>query len=480
MESIKAKTSAELRELLRGESGAARANLSALFDEGTFVELGAYVRRSSAPSETGEGFEGVVTGYGAVDGRLAFAFAQDFDREKGALGEAHARKICSLYDAAVKNGAPIIGIFNSAGAYLLEGVAALAGYGKIMKKSAEAKGIVPQIAVITGICGASAAVIASMFDFVIAGGDNGKIFVNSPFIVKEKLKNPRAGTVSAAAEAGTVDIVAKNAVEAVKSAKALLLKLPQNSSNGIVYNVSSDDANRLTTEVSAIVNTGGYDMKKVIALIADEGVFIETAADFAPEMLTGFISLNGITAGICASQPSVNGGALSASASLKAAKIVGFCGSFNIPLVTIVDSEGLDLASENAAPSYPTTLAGLATAYASYDNAKVTVVAGKAYGAAYTVFGSKSLGTDVVFALDSAKISPMPPEAAVEFTSGEKINASTDPAKEREALAAEWHEKYSSPLAAARNGDMDDIIDGAELRQRVAAAVEMQAAKFGG
>lgn len=444
-------------------TGAGR--IAALFDEGTFVETGKYVKASANEfSNNASEFEGVITGYGAIDGRLVFAFVQDFSRMKGALGEMHAKKIAALYELAIKNSAPVIGVFDSAGAYVLEGVAALSGYGKIMNVVSKACGVIPQIAVVAGICAGSMATVASMFDFVVASEKNGEFYVNPPFIMNDKKNGAELGSIAFAAKRGIIDTACADENEAFDAAKALLNYLPQNASDGTVYNLGGEGANRTTGEVSELIANEGYDMKSVIGALADNSVFMERAAVYAPEMLTGFISLNSMVVGVVANNPKENGGRISANAAKKAAKHVAFCDNFNIPILTLVDTEGYDVSVKSEKAPYSDSLAELAYGYSVSDNAKVSVVLGKAYGAAFTLMSSKSLGADIAFALDNAKISVMPTDAAVAFVRGVKAT---------EEEVAKWDAAMASPVLAARNGDIDDIISAEELRMRVAAAFEM-------
>lgn len=472
VQNTKVPSAEELRNVLAKESaemgikgrltGAGR--IAALFDEGTFVETSKYAKASVNEFGNNNEFEGVVTGYGAIDGRLVFAFVQDFSRMKGAVGEMHAKKIAALYELAIKNSAPVIGVFDSAGAYVLEGVAALSGYGKIMNSVAKANGIIPQIAVIAGVCAGSMATIASMFDFVIASKQNGEFYVNPPFIINKKKNGAECGSIEFAAKRGIVDTVCEDEVSAFAAAKELLTYLPQNCADGTVYNMAGEDANRTTAEISSIIANEGYNMKDVIASVSDNGVFLERGCEYGPEMLTGFISLNSMVVGIVANNPAEDGGKITAKAAKKAAKHIAFCDNFDIPILTLVDTEGYDVSAKSERAPYSDYLAELAYGYSVSDNAKVSVVIGKAYGAAFTLMSSKSLGADIAFALDNAKISVMPTDSAVAFVCDAKV---TDEEK------AKWDATMASPVLAARNGDIDDIISSDELRMRVAAAFEM-------
>ena len=458
MENTKRKSVKELRDTLAADSAAMNV-VNEIFDTATFAQLSAYVKRYSTAADNSDkasDFEGVITGYGAVDGRLVFAFVQDSSRMKGAFGEAQAKKICSIYDMAMKAGAPVIGVFDSCGAKIEEGVGAMAAYAKVMKKAADASGYIPQIAVVTGVCAGSAAAFAAMSDFVIAS-EKAEMYVTAN----------ACGCVENSAKSGIVDIVCAPEAVAAK-AKELLMFLPQNcDSEAIVEN--GDDLNRLTPEIEAVLGKG--DMNKIIASIADNGKVLEVASAYAPEMISAFVSVGGYSCGVIANNSSMNDGAITPAAADKAAGFVNLCSSFGIPVVTLVDSIGVDGNSEDAA--YASSLASLAFSYAQAQSACVTAVVGKAYGAAGTVFGTKSVGADVVYATENAEISALSPDAAVFFLNQSEIAASADPEATRKEKMAEWKEKYASPVEAARLGEIDDIILTEELRQRICAAIEM-------
>ena len=434
--------------------GLSKARLESIFDSGTFVELGAYTKRADSQDE----LESVVCGYGAVDGRLAFAFVQDSGRTKGAFGERHAKKIASLYSLAVKNGAPIIGVFDSAGAVVYDGAAALAAYGKLMKNISDASGIVPQIAVIDGVCGGSSAVAASMFDFVVTVKDKSKFFVNAPFVVGEAEK---------AAAQGLSAYEAENEECAFAFVRELLAMLPQNNAEAS-FTDSSDTPNR---QVSAF---GTESADELVATLADDGKFTKLYAEYTDKAILGFASFGGVVTGVICSN-SAEKGILDISLARAAAKLISFCDSFGIPVLTLVDSEGLDTSLEAENSAYASELARLAYAYTTSESAKVTVVIGKAYGAAFTLLGSKSVGADMALALPTACISVLSPEASVAFVWNNKIGEQS-----REDLEAEWKEKCASAAEACDAGEIDDIVEPAELRQRICAALNMLAAKAEG
>lgn len=464
---VRASTAEKLKGMLKdidasSENGAkdgfcARTRIKALFDEGTFVEMGAYVRRKQNESE----FEGVICGYGAIEGRLVFAFSQDSSRMKGAFDEMHARKITDVYTAAIKNGAPVVGIFDSMGAIVYDGVSALAAYGTLMKCVSDASGVIPQIAVIPGVCAGSAATVSAMFDFTVTVTEKTKLYVGSPFLLGDK-----NGSAEFASENGLSAKTVSDEAEAYACVRELLSLLPQNNAEGTVVADIADDLARK-------VSVDAADMRGIVELIGDSCRFFELYSAYAPELITGFTAFGGLTAGVIANNAEINDGALTAQAARKAARFVSFCDSFGIPLVTLVNSRGLDI-SENAEKApYASELAKLAFAYTSSENAKVTVVCGKAFGAAYTLMGSKSVGADIAFALDSAEIGVLPPESAVAFVWNDRV----DGAESREALEKQWTEICSSPVDAAEKGEIDDIIDGTELRARICAALSMLSAK---
>ena len=429
--------------------------INALFDAGTFVEIGSFVRRSNRSEE----YEGVVCGYGSVDGKLVFAFSQDSDRMKGAFDEIHARKIEKLYEMAIANGAPVVAMLDSAGAVIYEGSAVLSGYGRVMKCVSEASGIIPQIAVVTGVCAGMSATIAAMFDLVVTVKGQSKLSVNVPFVVGNEV-----GSAEYAAANGLAAIVAENEAEADAKVRELISVLPSNNADGTELEVNADDLNRK-------VAVDGLSGAALVCEIADEKRYLALYNDYAPEMSVGFASFGGIFAGVVYAD-----GKITVKGARKAAKFVTLCDSFNIPLLTLVDSEGVVADKESEQAPFASELAKLAMAYTSSKNAKVTVVIGKAYGAAYTLMGSRSVGADIAFALENAAISVLAPEASVAFVWNDKITAE----KTREALEAEWKEKCASPVDAAEKGDIDDIIESSELRQRVCAAFGMLFAKAEG
>lgn len=442
---------AQIDKKVYGES---KARVEQLFDAATFVELGAYTKRSGDDAE----FEGVLCGYGAINGKLAFAFSQDSSRAKGAFSERHFKKISNLYSLAVKNGAPIIGIFDSAGAVVYDGAEALAAYGRFMKCVSDASGIVPQIAIVDGICGGSSAVVASMFDVTLTLKNASKLFVNSPFTVGESDANA----------SGLSAYEAENEGELFAYARKLVTLLPSNNADG-AFCENGDDMNRAVS-----FDASSYKAEKLVKNIADNGDFTRLYASYVENAVLGFASFGGVTALIIASEPEKKG-IIDIKTARAMAKLISFCDSFSIPVLTLVDSIGLDVSLEAEKAAYASELARLAYAYTSSSNAKVTVVIGKAYGAAFALLGSKAVGADIAYALDSAAISVLSPEASVAFVWNDKVGQQS-----REELEAEWKEKCASAAEACYKGELDDVIEASELRARICAAFSMLASKADG
>lgn len=444
-------SAASLREEIASSATAARAFLAELFDEGTFLEIGTYVKNTT---ENGT-FEGVITGCGAVDGRPVFAFVQDYDNGRAAFTAAHGKKICALYDAAIRAKAPVVGVFSGAGAKLSEGIDCLSAYGAVMAKSHRAKQVIPQIAVLTGTCGGASAVLSEMFDFTVADKASAKRYILPHASEGDRPATKADLSVPTAELSGTV--------------RRLLNYLPSNSTEGTVYSLAREDINIPAENVEALVAPDA-DVKELIAALADDGRFLELAGDVAPEMVCSLWELNGRVIGAVANQPAVEQGKLTAKAAKKAARFVDFLGRFGIPVLTLVNTEGM---GGKECCCYGESLAKLAEAYLACPSPKVTAVVGKAYGSAFTLLGSKQLGADLVFALDSAVISVLPTETAVEFVWDERLKAADDPQAARLALREEWDKTIASPLAAARSGDVDDIIAFDELKQRLAVGFEI-------
>ena len=453
-------TASELHaSLAAGEGSDAREQIRKLFDENTFVETSAFTKRGFSDfiaTERSSELEGVITGYGAIGGRLVFAFVEDASRMNGAIDERHAKKIVDLYRLALSNGAPVIGVFNSAGTDVFEGTAGLAAYGKIISCVSRASGVIPQIAFVAGNCIGTAATIAAMFDIVVKS-DTASLYVASPALTGAE--NAQAAIVHYTADENSV----------IGYIKAILSFLPDNSSGGVEIVATTDNLNRYLGDIDF-----GGEALSVIATIADNGVFYELSHDFAEGVTTAFASLGGVKCGIIANSFAKNDGKLCAASARKIARFVNLCDSFSIPVVTLVDSLGLAIDKDNE-DAFAPELAKLAFAYASSTCPKVTVIIGHAIGASFILLGSKALGTDLVYAVDNSEIGALSAESGVAFAWDKYITEE----KTRESLIAEWRESVSSPVAAASSGEIDDIISVSELRARICSALLMLSAKGG-
>ncbi len=449
-------TAEELRNSLANTVGSsAREQIALIFDTDTFVEMGAYTKRGISDfitTDKANEFESVITGYGAIDGKLAFAFVEDASRMGGVIDERHAKKIADIYSLAIKNGAPVVGIFNSSGTDVFEGTSALSAYGKIIKCVAGASGKIPQIAFVGGKCIGTAASIASMFDFTVKL-DSALFYISR---VDEMTKEE-----GAFAFAGSLD-------KCATYIRSLVSYLPSNSAVGVIEKGCSDNLNRMLGELDF-----GGDGLSVISTISDNRVFYEVSAGYAPELITAFATIGGVKCGVVANSFAVNDGRVTASGAKKVAKFINFCDSFSIPLVTLVDSLGLANSENDKEPYFAASVAKLGFAYASASIPMVTVIMGHAIGAAYVLLGSKSLGADIVYALDTAEIAALNAESGVAFAWDKYITEETT----RESLVQEWKESVSSPVVAASSGEIDDIIGTTELRARVCSALLMLTAK---
>ncbi|MBE6552999.1 MAG: hypothetical protein E7666_01505 [Ruminococcaceae bacterium] len=435
-----------------------KEKLAALFDAGTFAETGAFVKRADGD------MVGVVCGYGAIGGKLVYAFAQDSDRKKGAFDALQAEKIAALYGMAMKNGAPVVGLFDSAGAVVCDGASAMSAYGKLLRVVSDASGVIPQIAVISGVCAGMAATVAAMFDLTVTVKDRSQLFVNAPFVVGKEI-----GSADAIAKNGLASIEVENDGEVAQTVAKLIDLLPANNAEGVIAEDPTDDINRRL----ASIQEGG---KETVGRIADCNAFVQIGESYAPEMITGLCKLGGVTCGVVANNAAEKNGVITVAGARKAAKLIAFCDSFSIPVVTLVDSVGVEISESAENAPLAAELGKLAMAYASADTAKITVVLGKAYGASFTLMGSKALGADMVYALPESEISVMDPASAVAFLWNDRITEQTT----RADLEEEWKQTQASAEAAAASGSIDDVIDPAELRQRICSAVYMLLMKNGG
>ena len=452
-------TAAELRDqLLLSQGSEAREQISALFDNDTFVEIGAFTKRAFSEfiaNDKSNELEGVICGYGAIDGKLVFAFVEDASRMGGAIDERHAKKICDLYQMALNNGAPVIGVFNSNGADIFEGTAGLAAYGRIMSSVAKASGVIPQIAYVAGNCIGTCAAIASMFDIVVKNSD-ASLYVSSPALTGEK--DAQDAVVS---YCGNVQQCSSYIVN-------LISFLPSNSTVGVMASeICTDNLNRKLGNLDF-----GGDAISIISVIADNSMFLEVAECHGESVSCAFATIGGVKCGVVASSFSKNDGRIDAFAARKVARFVGFCDSFSIPVVTVVDSLGLAIDKNNEKIFAP-ELAKLGMAYAASTCPKVTVILGHAIGASFVLLGSKSLGADLVYATEDAEIAALNAASGVAFAWDKYITEENT----REELISQWKLNVSSPASAAASGEIDDIISINEMRARICSALLMLSAK---
>ena len=479
----------EVSENNKKKTAIERMNL--LFDEGTFVAVKSFVKKrtnefpendkNDKNDKNDNEYEGIVAGYGSVDGKLVFAYSQDFSKKSGAISEAGIKKILALYSMAEKNGAPVVSIFDSSGVDITEGIDALAGYGAIINKASVLSGVIPQYSAICGTCAGGAAVIASISDFIFAEKNNGKIFINPPFVIKNKSEKiiDNIGSADFAAETGQAAKVFDSENELFASLKKLIEYIPSNNLDDNIYlpelcsGYANDDFNRLTENLADYVLTEKYDMKQVITEIADNNKFFEVYENYSPNVICGFISVANTAVGVVANQPKENDGMICPGVCDKAARFIYVCDNFNMPVLTLVDTEGMVISEKAENAQFALYAAKLSSAYASAAVPKITLNIGKAYGAAYVIMGSKGLGTDIVMAYPTTQISIVPPETAGEIIYGEEIAKDPNPAEKRAELLETWEIEKSSPVEAASNGSIDNIIEPKETRKMIASAILM-------
>jgi len=458
----------------------ARERLDLLFDRGTFEEWDMFVEHRS----TDFGMErqkipgdGVVTGHGLINGRRVFAFSQDFTVFGGSLSESHAEKICKIMDQAVRVGAPVIGLNDSGGARIQEGVASLAGYAEVFQRNVLASGVVPQISVVMGPCAGGAVYSPAMTDFIFMVQDSSYMFVTGPDVVKtvthesvthEELGGARTHTT----KSGVADLAFATDAEAILQVRQFLEFLPASNREPAPVRPTKDSADRVENSLDTLVPANPnkpYDMKELIEKVADEGEFFELQPDFAKNIVIGFARFEGHPVGIVANQPMVLAGCLDIDSSRKAARFVRFCDCFNIPIVTFVDVPGF---LPGTAQEYGGIIkhgAKLLFAFAQATVPKVTLITRKAYGGAYDVMSSKHLRGDVNYAWPSAEIAVMGPKGAVEIIFRSDLK---DP-KKIERRAEEYREKFANPFVAGSRGFIDDVIMPHSTRRRLCRSLAM-------
>ncbi len=466
----------------------ARERLELLLDPGSFVELDAFVTHRSTEFGLDEQRilgDGVVTGHGTIDGRVVFAFSQDFTVFGGSLSEAYAEKICKVMDLAMKVGAPIIGLNDSGGARIQEGVVSLGGYADIFLRNVLASGVVPQISVIMGPCAGGAVYSPAMTDFTVMVERTSYMFVTGPNVVKavthEEVDSEALGGATVhTTRSGVAHLAAHDEAEALEAVRRILGHLPQNNLELPSVVSTSDPVDRMDPELDEVVPDDAqrpYDMHDVISRVVDDGRFLEVQPGWAQNLITGFARLGGRSVGIVAQQPAVLAGALDIDASVKGARFVRTCDCFNVPLVTLVDVPGFLPGVGQEHGGIIRHGAKLLYAYCEATVPKLTVITRKAYGGAYDVMSSKHVRGDMNFAWPTAEIAVMGAEGAVNIIFKDAIAKAADKATERRRLVAAYEEGFANPYVAAARGYVDDVIRPSETRPRLIRALEVLADK---
>lgn len=461
----------------------ARERIFFLLDEGSFQEMGALVQHRSNLFGLDQQKilgDGVITGYGTVNGRLIYVFAQDFTVLGGSLAEAHAEKIVKLMDLAMKNGAPLIGLNDSGGARIQEGVVSLGGYSDIFYRNVQASGVIPQLSAMMGPCAGGAVYSPALTDFIMMVEDTSYMFVTGPNVVKtvthEEVTAEELGGASAhATKSGVTHLTYPNEIDLIEGLKKLLSYVPQNCDEeapSLPY--SSGDETRMVLQDIVPDNANQpYDMKEVISGTIDEGSFFEVHKDFAENMIVGFARLAGKSIGIVANQPAYLAGVLDIQASQKGARFVRFCDAFNIPLLVFEDVPGFLPGTDQEWNGIITNGAKLLYAFSEATVPRITVITRKAYGGAYCVMNSKQIGADMNFAWPSAEIAVMGAKGAAEIIFKRDIQGAEDPAVELAEKETEYAQEFANPYKAASRGYIDEVILPEETRSLLIRAFKM-------
>ena len=462
----------------------ARERVELLLDKGSFVELDRFVTHRSHDFGMADQQilgDGVVTGYGTIDRRLVYVYSQDFTVFGGSLSETQAEKICKIMDLAMKNGAPVVGMNDSGGARIQEGVLSLGGYADIFLKNTLASGVVPQISMILGPCAGGAVYSPAITDFIVMVKNTSYMFVTGPDVVKtvthEQVSfEDLGGALTHASTSGVSHFAAEGEEDAIFLVQKLLSYLPSNNMEDAPVVRSEDDPLRTDEALDALVPeepNKPYDMREVITKVVDDGEFLEIMQHWAGNILIGYARLDGRSVGIVANQPAMLAGVLDINASVKAARFVRFCDAFNIPIVTFVDVPGFLPGTAQEHAGIIRHGAKLIYAYAEATVPKLTVVVRKAYGGAYCVMSSKHMRGDINLAWPSAEIAVMGPDGAVNIIFRKEIAEAADPEETRTRLVAEYRDKFANPYVAASRGFLDAVIEPHETRPRLINALEM-------
>jgi propionyl-CoA carboxylase beta chain len=463
---------------------AARERINLLLDEGTFEELDKFVRHGCVDfgmQEQRPAGDGFVTGFGRIDGRLVYVFAQDFTVFGGSLSEANARKICKIMDLAMRAGAPVIGLNDSGGARIQEGVASLAGYADIFLRNTLASGVIPQISAIMGPCAGGAVYSPAITDFIFMTRETSYMFVTGPDVIKtvtheEVTKQELGGAMTHNEKSGVAHFVSVDDADCLAMIRELLSFLPSNNVDDPPRRQSADSAERCEESLNSLVPDEPqkpYDMKDAIHAIVDDGYLFEVHEHFAKNIVVGFARLDGRPVGIVANQPAFLAGVLDINASLKGARFVRFCDAFNIPLITFEDVPGFLPGTQQEFGGIIKHGAKLLFAFAEATVPKITVITRKAYGGAYCVMASKHIRTDANFAWPSAEIAVMGPEGAVNIVYKRELDIASESDRERlrREKITEFRDRFANPFVAAEKGYIDAIVEPSETRPRIINAL---------
>jgi propionyl-CoA carboxylase beta chain len=475
---------ARIKKLHAAGKMTARERIEILVDGGSFDEIDMFVQHNCSHfgmEEKKIPGDGVVTGFGRIDGRPVAIFSQDFTVFGGSLGTAHAGKICKIMDHAVRLGIPVIGLNDSGGARIQEGVESLGGYADIFLRNTLASGVIPQISVIMGPCAGGAVYSPAITDFVMMIEGTSHMFVTGPNVLKEvtheQVSFEELGGARVHSEtSGVAHFRAPNEAEGLSRIRTLLSYLPQNNTEEPPVLPTEDEPNRADEKLDSIVPSDPsrpYNMREVIESVADSGSFFEVHADYAKNLIVGFGRLNGRSVGIVAQQPAVLAGCLDIKASIKGARFIRFCDAFNIPLITFEDVPGFLPGVNEEHGGIIRNGAKLLYAYCEATVPKITVITRKAYGGAYDVMSSKHIRGDMNYAWPTAEIAVMGPEGAVNIVFKDEIAKAKNPAKLRKKLIREYREKFANPFIAAERGFLDDIIEPSSTRRRLVQALEV-------
>jgi acetyl-CoA carboxylase carboxyltransferase component len=462
----------------------ARERIELLLDKGTFREVDPFVVHRTTDFNLDQQkylADSVVTGWGTIEGRLVYIFSQDFTVFGGSLGEVHSEKVCKIMDMALKNGAPVIGLNDSGGARIQEGVVSLGGYADIFLRNTLVSGVIPQISVIMGPCAGGAVYSPALTDFIIMVRKSSYMFITGPDVVKavthEEVTFEQLGGADVHSEtSGVCHLATDSESDALYLIRKLLSYLPQNNMEDPPFTDNEDDSLRMEEGLNTLIPddpSKPYDIKNAIRMIVDGNIFFEIQEAYAQNIVIGFARLGGHSVGIVANQPAVLAGVLDIKSSEKAARFVRFCDAFNIPIITFVDVPGFLPGTAQEHGGIIRSGAKLLYAYCEATVPKITVITRKAYGGAYDVMSSKHVRGDVNLAWPSAEIAVMGPEGAVNIIFRKEISKAKDPDKKRDELVADYREKFANPYIAASRGYIDDVIEPWETRPRLINALEM-------